>query len=249
MSSVPTDGIRALTAAFSGLKIHDASPLLTEGMEIFFPNPAPVRHVTAEHATHGAAGNVWEIHEHSGAHVDAPYHFDAEGLTIDQIPVEDLLLRPFKKFDLTALDLQPGHPATAEDLIQAASRDGFTLEAGDIAIVDFGYDKYLPGGSDERENGWWGRNQPGLTEDACEYLAENGIVAVASDTSACDFAIDDGEVSAGSGHSQHFLPRGILIIECLRGLSDVPATGLIVALPLPLKDGTGSPARVLLLSD
>ena len=28
-------------------------------------------------------------HLHTGTHVDAPFHFDAAGKTIDQIPVED----------------------------------------------------------------------------------------------------------------------------------------------------------------
>ncbi|MDT2006552.1 hypothetical protein FXW78_21345 [Rhodococcus opacus] len=148
-----------------------------------------------------------------------------------------------------ALRSAAGTPATLDQVEAAAEDAGFTLEAGDVAIVDFGYDKYLPGHSDEREPGWWGRNEPGLSDEVCAYLAAAQVVAVASDTSACDLAVADGEMSAGSGHGHHFLPQGILIVECLRGLGQVPPTGLIAALPLKLTGGTGSPLRVLLLTD
>ena len=55
------------------------------------------------------------------------------------------------------------------------------------------------------------------------------------------------QIGHGPGHSSWFLPRGILIVEGLRGLANVAATGLIVAIPLKIKGGTGSPLRVLLL--
>jgi arylformamidase len=29
--------------------------------------------------------------EHTGTHIDAPFHFDPQGLTMDQVPVETLL--------------------------------------------------------------------------------------------------------------------------------------------------------------
>ena len=51
------------------------------------------------------------------------------------------------------------------------------------------------------------------------------------------------------GHVEHFLPQGILIVEGLTGLADVPATGLFLALPLKIAGGTGSPVRVVLLTD
>ncbi|MBQ7804044.1 cyclase family protein [Rhodococcus sp. (in: high G+C Gram-positive bacteria)] len=230
-------------------RIHDVTPELGPDTPMFFPTPAPVVHKTSQHERDGAAANTWEIHEHSGAHVDAPFHFDAAGKTIDQVAADVLFMRPFKKFDLSPYDLQPGAPATLDQIKAAGDRAGFTVAAGDVAIVDFGYDKYLPGHPDAREPQWWGRNQPGLSDEVCEYLAAAQVIAVASDTSACDLAVADGEMSAGSGHGHHFLPKGILIIECLRGLSEVPATGLIAALPLRLTGGTGSPLRVLLLTD
>jgi kynurenine formamidase len=94
---------------------------------------------------------------------------------------------------------------------------------------------------------FWGNNMPGLDEAACAYLAEAAVVAVASDTAACDNAVVDGQIGDAHGHSHWFLPRGILIVEGLHGLALVPPTGLLVALPLKIAGGSGSPLRVLLL--
>ena len=230
-----------------GLRIHDVTPTLGPDTPVFFLNPAPQVRPFSRHATEGAAANTWEFHEHSGAHVDAPFHFDPEGQTIDELPVDVLFFRPYKKYDLSEFDLAPGEPATLEQITRIGDRDHLTLDEGDIALVDFGYDKYLPGTPDERDPSWWGRNQPGLSEEACEYFAAARVVAVGSDTAACDLALADGQMSAGTGHGQHFLPNGILIIEGLRGLNAAPATGLFAALPLKLAGGTASPLRVILL--
>ncbi|WP_342660255.1 Isatin hydrolase [Rhodococcus ruber] len=230
-----------------GLRVHDVTPVLGPDTSMFFLNPAPKVRPSARHATEGAAANIWELHEHSGAHVDAPFHFDPEGRTIDELPVNVLFFRPYKKYDLSEFDLAPGESATLEQITHVGKRDHLAVEEGDIALIDFGYDKYLPGMPDERDRSWWGRNQPGLSEEVCEYFAAAKVVAVGSDTSACDLALADGQMSAGTGHGQHFLPNGILIIEGLRGLNAAPATGLFAALPLKLAGGTASPLRVVLL--
>ena len=158
--------------AVCGLTIHDVTPALSPDIAMFFPNPAPRVRPFSTLEDHGAAANVWEFHEHSGAHVDAPFHFDPNGPTVDLLSPDILFFRPFKKFDLAALNLQPGQPLERADLKSVALRDGITVEARDIVLFDFGYDKYLPGAPDERELQWWGRNQPGLADDTCAYLAE-----------------------------------------------------------------------------
>jgi arylformamidase len=132
-----------------------------------------------------------------------------QGRTVDQVPVESLLLRPYKKFDLTAHEYAPGDLIAPEDLRAAANAAGFALDSGDIAIVETGWDRHRPGGSVDHEPGWWGANQPGFAVETCELLAGAGIVAVASDTSACDVAVRDREILSGHGHATVFLPRGI----------------------------------------
>jgi kynurenine formamidase len=219
---------------------------------LFFPIP----HVQVENISQhedgaqlSVASNVWTLAEHSGSHVDAPFHFVPDGKTIHELPIDALFFRPFKMFDLTVDDPQPGEPVTREQLVAAAHRADISLEPGDVAIIKFGWDRYLPGGEAGKDASWWGMNEPGISDDACKYLADAQLSAVACDTSACDFSMRNGEMSAGTGHTRWFLPQDILIVEGLTGLSEVPLAGLFVALPLKLENGTGSPLRVLLLTE
>jgi kynurenine formamidase len=244
-----TTPLAALVAALGQLRVHDASPTLSGDLPMWFMYEAPEMTPLFRHADAGAAASAWKLAEHTGTHVDAPFHFDADGATIENVPVDRLLLRPYKKFDMTLNDHQAGDLVGLEHLKAAAARGGFTVEPGDVAILELGWDRYLPGGADARDRTWWGSNQPGLSEEACAYLAEMGVSAVACDTAACDVAAKDGEILAAHGHTQHFLPAGILIVEGLTGLANVPATGLFLALPLKLEGGTGSPLRVVLLSE
>ena len=234
-----------------GLTIHDVSPTYSPQLPLFFAMPGVGVRSIADRAPEESAGvsaNVWELPEHSGSHVDAPNHFVQGGASIDELRADVLFFKPFKKFDVSVDDPQPGQPVTRAALESAAQRGGFELEKGDIAIIEFGWDRYLPGGPDGKDAAWWGANEPGLSEDACEYLANAEVQAVACDTSACDMTFDQCQITGGPGHSQWFLPNGILIIEGLVNLASAPATGTFVALPLKLAAGTGSPLRVLLLS-
>jgi len=226
--------------------VHDASPLIEPAMPTFVAHGAPAIEPVLRHEVEGAASNQLTINEHTGTHVDAPFHFDPAGATVELLPADCLFLRPYKKFDLSGEDAAGGQMLGIEALRAAGGRAGFELEPGDVAIVEFGWDRHWPG-EPGAEPGYWGANEPGLDEDACRHLAEAGVAAVASDTAGCDVPCADGEIGHGPGHSTWFLPRGILVVEGLRGLADVAPTGLIAALPLKIAGGTGSPLRVLLL--
>lgn len=241
--------IATLADALGGLTVHDVSPTIGPDLPMWFMYEPPRVEPLFRHAEKGAAANRVDLAEHTGTHVDAPFHFDPDGLTADRIPVDSMLLRPFKKFDLSGDGHRPGDIVGLEHLRAAEARGGFELAEGDVAVLELGWDRYLPGGADGRDQQWWGRNQPGLSEDACRYLAESGVSTVACDTAACDIAVVDGEFLSAHGHTQYFLPRGILIVEGLTGLAGVPATGLFLALPLKIEGGTGSPVRVVLLTE
>lgn len=232
-------------AALGRLRVHDVSPALHGDTATWSRYEPPAITPLYTHDRDGFAANELRLAEHTGTHVDAPFHFDPGGLTIDQLDPAVLLLRPYRKLDLRARDYQPGELIERE----ALEATGVTLAPGDVAILQLGWDRFLPGGSEARERTWWGQNEPGLSEDACRWLADAGVAAVACDTGACDVACKDGEVSAIHGHGAHFLPRGILIVEALVGLDAVPDTGLFLALPLKIAGGTGSPVRVLLLTE
>jgi kynurenine formamidase len=239
------DALAAARAAVGRLRVHDASATIEPSMPMWFMFEAPRISPLQSHEKEGVAANSLTIAEHTGTHVDAPFHFDAGGATMDRVPAGALLLRPYKKYDLSRGGHQAGDLIGLEHLRAAEAEAGFALQAGDVAVVEVGWDRHLEGpGADPA---WWGRNQPGLSEEACRYLADAGVAAVASDTAACDVACKEGEIVSAHGHTAHFLHRGILILEGLRGLAGVAATGLFLALPLKIRGGSGSPVRVLLL--
>lgn len=245
--SGPSTPEAALLAALAELRVHDASPRIEPGMPMFVVYDGPEITPLLRHEDIGVAANRVAMSEHTGTHVDAPFHFDPEGATIDRVSPDALLLRPYKKLDLTPEDPQAGVLLGADALRRAAQRAGFALAPGDVAIVEMGWDRHWPSEPGDHTRGYWGSNMPGLDEEACAYLVDAGVVAVASDTAACDNTVLDGEIGAAHGHAHWFLPRGVLIVEGLQGLAQVPATGLFVALPLKLAGGSGSPLRVLLL--
>ena len=119
-----------------------------------------------------------------------------------------------------------------------------------IAIIQFGWDRYFTPESDDAEARlWWVRNAPGLAADACDYLAQRGISAVGSDTATCDTAVVDGVITSAVGHTRAFLPAEILIFETLIGLDAAPARGIFVGLPLRIRGGSGSPIRAVLIEE
>lgn len=244
-----TGAAATLIEALGEMRVYDVSPPIEAQMPMWFMHEPPAITPITTHENEGVAANAVTFSEHTGSHVDAPFHFDAGGATIAEVPVDALLLRPYCKYDLSAADHQPGELIGLEHLKAAEARGGFALEPGDVAVIETGWDRNRPGGEAGREPGWWGRNEPGMSPEACDYLATAGICALACDTAAADIAVADGQISIAHGHGQCFLPRGILIVEGLMGLAQVPDTGLFLALPLKIHGGSGSPARVVLLGE
>lgn len=247
MSNDPaTSSNRELLDALSRYEVHDASPVIRPGMPMFVAFDGPQVVPQLRHEDIGVAANTLTLAEHTGTHIDAPFHFDATGSTIDLVDPTTLFMKTYKKFDLTSEAPQPGTLVGVDALRRAADRGRFTLERGDVALIEMGWDRYWTESGDHTHD-FWGTNMPGLDDAACSYLVDAGVIAVGSDTAACDNALKDGEIVSALGHTHWFLPQGIPIIEGLMGLGQVSATGLIVALPLKIEGGSGSPVRVLLL--
>ena len=87
----PTELASAL-AALRGLRVHDASPVIEPEMPMFMIYEGPQITPLFGHAEAGAAANRIAMGEHTGTHVDAPFHFDPDGRTIDEISPDALLL-------------------------------------------------------------------------------------------------------------------------------------------------------------
>lgn len=139
--------------------------------------------------------------------------------------------------------LEPGEGVTADDLAAATERAGVEPARGDVALVRTGWARHFDDAAT-----YLGQSDgvPGVTEDGARWLAERGVVATGSDTTAFE------RIPPGAGH--RVLPvhrillveHGIHIVEHL-ALEDASAAGLteflFVMSPLRILGGTGSPVR------
>jgi kynurenine formamidase len=138
--------------------------------------------------------------------------------------------------------LEPGYGVTAADLQRAADRAGVLPGPGDVALVRTGWARHF---DDAARYLGQDTGVPGVTEEGATWLADKGIVATGTDTTAYE------QIPAGAGH--RLLPvhrlllveRGIFIMEHLNlehaaaGLTEF----LFVVAPLRIVGGTGSPIR------
>lgn len=245
------ESIQMLAQLLSSMHVVDLSPTFYTNMPGWHSHPNVMIVEDARNfAQNGYFLQTLFLPEHSGCHVDVPAHIlpDKADQTIDIFPA-NALCGIAKKIDLSQENYAPGDLASLSKVEEVMKHTGITIENGDIVVFDFGYDRYLVDVEKKlaHQRNWWGENEPGLAEDVCRFLSEVGVKAVGSDTPACDIAQINGQVTADFGHAHYFLPNGIFIVEGLYGLAKVPACFYLLALPLKIKGGSGSPLRPIAL--
>jgi kynurenine formamidase len=244
-----TSTLHELAGVIADHLVVDLSPVIKSNMVGCQRHPdVSVISDARNHEQHGYFLQTLVLPEHSGCHVDAPYHIlsDRPERTIDAYP-PDRLMGIACKIDAAELDLGPGEVLDLATYRRLADEQGVTPQRSHIALVDFGWDHYAEAAdhAPPAERGWWGMNNPGFAEDLCAWLADLGVRAVGTDTFACDAAVVDGDVRSSFGHRIHFLPNDILIVEGLRNLAAVPGEFYFIALPLRIAHGSGSPLRAI----
>jgi kynurenine formamidase len=250
MSQSPATSVTSqLGALLARCDVVDLAPVLFTNMPRWSTHPdLAIIDNSRNFEQNGYFLQTLVLPEHVGCHVDVPAHFHESmpEKTMDTF-APDCVMGPAKKVDVSALDLGPGELLTLAQFQAAACAAGITIEAGDVAIVEFGWDKNLPDGGAGRPDDWWGSNNPGFAEELCAWLAARSVKAVGTDTVSADLAQVDAVTVADHGHRTYFLPNGILIIEGLHNLAAVPAAFYFLALPLKIRGGSGSPLRPVAL--
>jgi len=180
-----------------------------------------------------------KISIHTGTHVDAPYHFIRDGLTIDDLPLEKIVGRAVM-LDLRKIAL-PKKGISLEQIKQAAK--GKDLR-GKIAILHSGWLKEKWGTDD-----LYAKN-PFLLPETARWLVEEEIRSL-----GLDFPMDNPEQSSLPAEKKFpihriFLGHGIPHIENLSNLELIDRNEfLFVALPIKLYKGNGAPARAIAIID
>ena len=107
--------------------------------------------------------------------------------------------------------LEAGKYFTAADIKAAAQKQGVALRQGDVILFHTGWtENVLP--KDPKK---WISGEPGMSEDAAEYLASIGPVAVGADTWGVDVAPPQHKDRPFQGHIILIQQEGIYLLETM----------------------------------
>ena len=228
-----------MTAQGSGRLTELIDLTLTLGSDRVVPVPGLIGVCTEPlhtHESHARSNTKLTLATHIGTHVDAPYHFHADGTTVENMPL-NRYMGPALLLDLreTARGLTPLYVA---DIQQA----GGTPEAvrDKIVVLFTGWAAAESGGIRFYSQG------PYLSNEGAAYLSDNGVNAV-----SVDFPIDKHPPSPQSTIDDFpvhrlLLGQGIPLIENLINLDQLVGREFeLWALPIKLKDGDGAAARAV----
>lgn len=239
--TVGTDSVAAAQACFDGLDLVDLTHRLEFGMPSYSTHP---KFFQMRWCSMGdpAEMNQLVLGEHTGTHLDAPSHFVPEGdparAHIDELSLQGFVGRAVTmRFGPFGSD---NAVVTRADLEQW-EHDHVAVRADDIVLIDFQWAHRwapVPTGFDYLD-AW-----PGLSRDAAESLRDRGVKVVGTDC----VSLDPGDGGSGKLAAHYtLLPASIAIMENLANLGSLPDESFVIALPLPIAGGTGSPVRAVAL--
>jgi kynurenine formamidase len=187
--------------------------------------------------------------EHTGTHFDAPNHWvtGRDGDDVASVPVRRLIA-PAAVLDFSA---------------QAAADPDFLLEVEHIEQWQAAHGPLPEGGWLLYRTGWdarsasqrefvnadaTGPHTPGLSPACAKWLAEEApVIGLGVETVGTDAGAAHSFDPPFPGHTA-LMGSGKYGLTQLQNLAQLPPTGaLLVAAPLPIVSGSGSPSRVLAL--
>lgn len=193
------------------------------------------------------ASNNYAASEHGGTHVDAPVHFAQGGRTIDQVPLAEWIGSAVRIDVTAACAADRDYRLTVDDIRRWEERHG-PIPRGAWVIMYTGIgtrhypDKLKVLGTDRRgPDALPLLHFPGFGLAAVRFLLqERNITGIGLDTPSIDYGQSvDFEVHRA------LCGAGKLAIENLANLDRLPAAGAVLyAAPMPIRNGTGAPARV-----
>ena len=205
------------------MKYHDISRPIHTGMPNW-PGDTAAEFKLVATIPAGSSCNIGRLHlsVHTGSHADAPFHYNEAGATIDAVPVETYV----------------GAARVVDIRGQAA------ITVGLLAAHDFsGTPRVLFKSDSWPDPAVFPSDWPLLAADAPAWLAAHRVKLIGFDVPSVDHR-----------HSKdlrihHALDAaGIVILENLDLRAVEPGVYELIALPLKIRDGDGSPVRAVLRS-
>ena len=233
---------RPLFAQAAPTRAEDLTHELYETFPTYFGDQQLFIEQKFNHAEHTFNLNEWRVSEHTGTHIDAPLHFSADGKSVAELAVEDLVA-PLAVIDIRARAEGDADAQLTPDDIKAWTDAHGELPEGAIVALNSGWDAHL--GTDKFRNADSNGTMhfPGFHVEAVQQLLETSVKAIAVDTLSLDF----GQSPDFIVHNT-WLPAGRYGIEGIANLGALPAAGATIVVGAPkVRGGTGGPARVFAL--
>lgn len=194
-------------------------------------------------------GDGFTVHRYSivgqwGTHVDPPSHFIAGGRTLENIPVEEMIL-PLVVLDISAKVTE--NPDATPSLADVASweRKNGPVPDGAFVALRTGWSRRWPDGERmaNRDSGGISHT-PGWSQEVLQFLVEErNIRAIGHEQTDTD----PGQATSRQDFSleTYILAQGRWQIELLANLGSLPEAGaaIVATWPKPQR-GSGFPARV-----
>lgn len=211
------------------MKLHDISLTITPDLPVW-PGDPSIELERVSKMEEGEHNNVSRLalSVHAGTHVDAPFHFVADGDTIEQLPL-DILIGPCQVVELPA-DCQ----LATEEVLAAAG-----IEAGmERVLLKTRNSRYW-----EQEGLPFQTQFTAVSPDGAAYLVTRGVKLIGIDY----FSIAPFNDSIPT--HRILLNQKLVILEGIN-LSQVPAGRYqLYCLPVKLGGSDGAPARAVLAEE
>jgi arylformamidase len=182
--------------------------------------------------------SVLSILVHNGTHIDAPRHMLEQGYPVDQIPLAQVAKEGVL---INLANKGPNSTVSVKDILDS----GVELGPNRIPVINTGWTETMWGKPE-----FW-TQMPYLEAGVGELMAKKGVPAVAIDVFPekalwRGVKLDPGEVWVAN-HLALF-EKGIPLIQFVTNMSQLAGRRFVlVALPLKIKGGDASPARVVAL--
>jgi kynurenine formamidase len=197
------------------------------------PAADPATHRPYTVAKDGFRTTFFEMVGQYGTHVDPPAHFDDAGVTLDEIPLKQMILPLVVLDDTPFLAQDPNHAFSVTDLQAWEKRHGRIPAGAFVALrTDMSKD--------------WDRNPerfkrspfPAWAFETIRFLYEQrGAVATGHEAM-------DTDTSDKLESETYLLRHGHFQIEVMANLDKVPPTGALIVVTWPkVRKGVGFPAR------
>ena len=139
------------------MNMVDLTLEITSDMIIFPGYPMPTFIKWSKFETQGYAAEVMFLSTHTGTHMDAPFHFNPNGPTIDQVEVYRYICN---NTILIKIQKNSNQMITSHDIIRNSK---YEIKEKDTVVFSTGWEKQIK----EKDN--YMKNNPGLSKDSAEY--------------------------------------------------------------------------------